>query len=408
MRWFLFIIFYILVDIYAFQAVKTLTKSPWLYGLYVFISLAVLAGLIYELTFFGSSKMMKPPKMYFFGIFLAVFVPKLLLVIFMFGEDIIRFFVGIFMKVAGSEQSFYLPSRRKFVSTVALGIAAIPFASLLYGMVQGKYNFQVLKYALEFDDLPDEFDGFTITQISDVHSGSFDNRHKIEYAVNLVNEQQSDVILFTGDLVNNIVSEMDDWKTLFSTLKAPQGVFSILGNHDYGDYVNWESASAKAENLQKLKILQKEMGWQLLLNENRYIEKNGAKIALVGVENWGANGFKQAGDLDKACVGISESDFKILMSHDPSHWHEKVKSDSRNFQLTLSGHTHGMQFGIEIPGVIKWSPIQYRYKYWAGIYEEFGRYINVNRGFGYLGYPGRVGIWPEISVIQLKKRQNTV
>jgi predicted MPP superfamily phosphohydrolase len=408
MRWFIFIVIYILVDIYAFQAVKTIAKSPWLHGFYVFISLAVLAGLIYELSFLGSAKMMEPPKMYFFGIFLAVFVPKLIIIVFMFGEDIARFFVGIFMKVAGSDEAQFMASRRKFVSTIALGIAAIPFVSLLYGMIQGKYNYKVLKYALEFDDLPDAFDGFTLTQISDIHSGSFDNRNKIEYAVELINKQQSDAILFTGDLVNNIADEMNDWKQLFSTLKAPQGVFSVLGNHDYGDYVSWKSASEKAENLQKLKSIQKEMGWNLLLNENRYFERDGQKIALVGVENWGENGFKQAGDLDKALEGISDNDFKILMSHDPSHWQSKIKRDPRHFHLTLSGHTHGMQFGIEIPGIIKWSPIKYRYKNWAGIYEEFGRYINVNRGFGFLGYPGRVGIWPEITVIQLKKKQNTV
>lgn len=408
MRWFLFIIIYILVDIYAFQAIRAITKSSWLHGLYVFISLAVLAGLIYELSFLGSAKMMQPPKMYFFGIFLAVFIPKLIIIIFMFGEDIARFFVGLFMKVAGSQETPFMGSRRKFVSTIALGIAAIPFASLIYGMIQGKYNYKVLKYALEFDDLPEEFDGFTLTQISDIHSGSFDNRNKVEYAVNLINEQQSDVILFTGDLVNNIAEEMDDWKQLFSSLKAPNGVFSILGNHDYGDYVKWDSAASQVENLRKLKNIQHEMGWDLLLNENRYIEKNGQKIAVVGVENWGLNGFKQAGDLGKASEGISNTDFKILLSHDPSHWQAQVKEDPRNFQLTLSGHTHGMQFGIEIPGIIKWSPIKYRYQNWAGIYEEFGRYINVNRGFGFLGYPGRVGIWPEITVIQLKKRQNTV
>ncbi|MAB39084.1 MAG: phosphoesterase [Aequorivita sp.] len=408
MRWFIFIVIYILVDIYAFQALKTVAKSPWLHGLYVFISLAVLAGLIYELSFLGSAKMMEPPKMYFFGIFLAVFVPKLIIIVFMFGEDIARFFVGIFMKVAGSDEAQFMASRRKFVSTIALGIAAIPFVSLLYGMIQGKYNYKVLKYALEFDNLPEAFDGFTLTQISDIHSGSFDNQNKVEYAVNLINEQQSDVILFTGDLVNNIADEMNDWKALFSTLKAPEGVFSVLGNHDYGDYVKWESASEKFENLQNLKNLQKEMGWNLLLNENRYLQRSGQKIALIGVENWGENGFKQAGDLDKACEGISKDDFKILMSHDPSHWQAKVKDDPRHFHLTLSGHTHGMQFGIEIPGILKWSPIKYRYKNWAGIYEEFGRYINVNRGFGFLGYPGRVGIWPEITVIQLKKKQNTV
>lgn len=408
MRWFLFIIFYILVDIYAFQAIRTLTKNPWIYGLYVFISLAILAALIYQISSMGAGKVLDINTMYVFGIFLTVFVPKLLIVIFMFSEDIGRFFVGIFMKVAGSTDEPFMASRRKFVSTIALGIAAIPFASLLYGMIKGKYNYKVLKYSLEFDDLPNEFDGFTLTQISDIHSGSFDNHHKVEYAVNLINEQQSDVILFTGDLVNNVADEMEEWKALFSTLKAPQGVFSVLGNHDYGDYVQWESASEKAENLQKLKAIQEEMGWNLLLNENKYFERNGQKIALVGVENWGENGFKQAGDLDKACEGISDNDFKILMSHDPSHWQSVVKNDPRHFHLTLSGHTHGMQFGIEIPGIIKWSPIKYRYKNWAGIYEEFGRYINVNRGFGFLGYPGRVGIWPEISVIQLKKRQNNV
>ncbi len=408
MRWFIFIVVYILIDIYAFQAVRTVVKSPWLQGLYFFVSLSVLAGLIYEISFVASSRMMESPKMYVFGVFLAIFLPKLIIVIFMFGEDIGRFFVGLYLKINGSNETSFMPSRRKFVSTLALGIAAIPFASLLYGMFQGRYNYKVLKYSLAFDDLPEEFDGFTLTQISDIHSGSFDNYNKVEYAVNLINEQKSDVILFTGDLVNDTADEMNDWKALFSTLKAPQGVFSILGNHDYGDYISWESATAKAENLQKLKTIQQEMGWNLLLNESRYIEKNGAKIALIGVENWGENGFKQAGDLTKACETINTKDFKILMSHDPSHWQSQVKDDPRHFQLTLSGHTHGMQFGIEIPGIIKWSPIKYQYKNWAGIYEEFGRYINVNRGFGYLGYPGRVGIWPEITVIQLKKKQNPV
>lgn len=408
MRWVLFIVIYILVDLYAFQALRTVTKSPLFHWLYFIVSLGVLAGLFYELSFMGTGKMMQPPRMYFFGIFLAVFVPKLIIILFMFGEDIGRFFIGIFMKVAGSSETPFMGSRRKFVSTLALGIAAIPFASLIYGMVYGKYNYKVIKYALEFDDLPEQFHGFTITQLSDIHSGSFDNRHEVEYAINLANEQKSDMLVFTGDLVNNIADELDPWKELFSTLKAPYGVFSVLGNHDYGDYAQWGNEKDKEKNLQKLKDLQNEMGWDLLLNDNRIIEKNGQRIALVGVENWGLNGFKQAGDLDKACLGITKEDFKIVMSHDPSHWQAQIKDDPRNFQLTLSGHTHGMQFGIEIPGVVKWSPIKYRYKNWAGVYEEFGRYINVNRGFGFLGYPGRVGIWPEISVIQLKKKQNAV
>jgi predicted MPP superfamily phosphohydrolase len=272
-------------------------------------------------------------------------------------------------------------------------------------MYRGKYNYKVLKYALEFDDLPDEFDGYTLTQISDIHSGSFDNAHKIEYAVNLINKQQSDIIVFTGDLVNNVAAEMDRWKDLFGTLQAKDGVYSVLGNHDYGDYVNWESQTAKEENLGKLKKIQREMGWNLLLNEHAHIHRSESRISLIGVENWGEGGFKKAGDLERATFGLTKDDFKILLSHDPSHWQAKVKQDPKHFQLTLSGHTHGMQFGIEIPGWIKWSPVKYRYENWAGIYEELGRYLNVNRGFGYLGYPGRVGIWPEITVIKLKKRR---
>ena len=408
MRWVLFIAFYVLVDIYAFQAVRTLSKNPWLHWSYFIVSAGVLAGLYYELSFVGTGKMMEPPKMYFFGIFLAVFVPKLVVIIFMFGEDIARFFTGIFMKVAGSQETPFMASRRKFVSTIAWGIAALPFASLLYGMIHGKYNYKVLKYALEFDDLPEAFDGYAITQLSDIHSGSFDNPKKVEYAINLANEQGSDVIAITGDLVNNKADELLRWKALFSTLKARDSVFSILGNHDYGDYVNWESESQKEQNFEQMKTLQKEMGWSLLMNESRYIKRNDEKIVIIGMENWGLNGFKQVGDLDKACEDISDTDFKIVLSHDPSHWQAQIKEDPRNFHLTLSGHTHGMQFGIEIPGYFKWSPIKYRYENWAGIYEEFGRYINVNRGFGFLGYPGRVGIWPEITVIQLKKKQNAV
>ncbi len=365
--------------------------------------------LIYQLTAGSSTRTMTPERMYVFGIFLAVFVPKLILIIFMFGEDLFRVFAGLFSKMGISDTSegFHIPSRRKFLSVVALGIAAIPFTTLLYGMYKGKYNYKVLKYALEFDDLPEGFDGYTITQISDIHSGSFDNANMVSYAVDLVNAQKSDAIFFTGDLVNNLAEEMHRWKDVFSLLKAKDGVFSVLGNHDYGDYVRWESEAAQAENLSELKQLQRDMGWDLLLNEHRTLERNGDAIKLIGVENWGAGGFKKAGDLNKASEGVDANDFKILLSHDPSHWQEQVKQDDRNFQLTLSGHTHGMQFGIEIPGWFKWSPVKYRYENWAGIYEEFGRYINVNRGFGFIGYPGRVGIWPEITVIQLKKRRTT-
>jgi hypothetical protein len=338
------------------------------------------------------------------GLVLALLIGKIILTLFMFGEDVSRFLIaGYQILVPPSTSSFGLSSRRLFLSQIALGIAAIPFASLLYGMYQGKYNYKVLKYSLYFEDLPEAFDRYRITQISDIHSGSFDNKKKIEYAVGLINEQESDTILFTGDLVNNLAVEMDPWISVFSKIEAKDGVFSILGNHDYGDYVAWESDKARLDNVQAVKNVHSKMGWDLLLNEHRFIQKGGQRIALVGVENWGSGGFKKLGDLDLAGRGLSPEEFKILLSHDPSYWQEKIKSDPNNYQLTLSGHTHGMQFGIEIPGWFKWSPIQYRYENWAGIYEEFGRYINVNRGFGYLAYPGRVGIWPEISVIELRK-----
>lgn len=406
LRWIIILVIFLAIDIYAFQAFRTLFKSSWVQWCYFLVSLLFLGALVYQFTMRADSRQMSHGTMYFFGTFLAFIVLKLVLVIFMFGEDIIRLAVGLFSKMGGSEGAFEIPSRRKFISSIALGIAAIPFTSLLVGMFRGKYNYKVLRYVLEFDDLPEAFDGYTLTQISDVHSGSFDNEDKVSYGIDLINQQASDVILFTGDLVNNVADEMLPWKKYFAKLTAKNGVYSVLGNHDYGDYVQWDSQEKKVANLQALIALQKEMGWRLLLNENVTLSKDGASIKLIGVENWGAGGFKKAGDLSKACEGISKTDFKILMSHDPSHWAEQVKEDDRNFHLTLSGHTHGMQFGIEIPGWFKWSPVKYRYENWAGIYEEFGRYINVNRGFGFIGYPGRVGIWPEITVIELKKRRH--
>jgi predicted MPP superfamily phosphohydrolase len=407
MRWIIFIIIFIIIDFYAFQAVKTLTKKRWIHYLHILVSVLIVGNFIYQFVQASEGRVLTPAKSYAFGFLLTLFALKLVIVPILFGEDIFRFLTGTYNKFFSSKDSFHIPSRRRFVSQIALGLAALPFTSLLYGMYKGKYNFKVLKYVLEFDDLPDGFDGYQITQISDIHSGSFDNAAKIRYGVDLINEQRSDVILFTGDLVNNKADEMDPWVDTFKKLEANDGKYAILGNHDYGDYVDWASAEAKEQNMEKLKRTHKEMGFDLLLNENRTLEKNGSKINLVGVENWGAGGFKKAGDLQKAANGIGKKDFKILMSHDPSHWESEVKGHDDHYHLTLSGHTHGLQFGIEIPGWIKWSPVKWRYKYWAGIYEEAGRFINVNRGFGFLAYPGRVGIWPEISVITLKKISKT-
>ena len=406
LRWVLFILFYLFISFYGFQAIKTITKSVWLHYLFIAIALLIAGNFIIQFTVYSEGRVLNPAKSYAFGFILAFMSFNLVLLPILLGEDILRFILGLYDKLVTKNEAFYMPSRRKFVSQIALGLAAIPLTSLLYGMYRGKYRFKVLNYTLHFEDLPEAFDGYKITQISDIHSGSFDNREKIEYGVNLINEQQSDAILFTGDMVNNKSSEMEPWKGLFGKLTAKDGVYSILGNHDYGDYVSWPTPEAKTKNLEDLVKLQKGMGYNLLLNESKFIEKDGQRIAIVGVENWGRGGFKKAGDLKKATQNVNAEDFKILMSHDPSHWEDEVIQDDYHYHLTLSGHTHGMQFGIEIPGWIKWSPIKWRYKYWAGIYKEMGQYINVNRGFGYLGYPGRVGIWPEITVIELKRGSN--
>ena len=408
LRWIVFIVIYIAFGIYALQALKTVTRYPWVSYLFIGISFLVLGNFIYQFTFGEvEGRVLSRQKSYAFGFLIAMITFQLITIIFLFSEDIFRLLSGSYYRLFGGTKEFGLPERRRFLSIIAMGIAAIPFSALLYGMYKGKYNFKVLKYNLEFDDLPDAFDGYQITQISDVHSGSFDNRKKIEYAIELINQQKSDVLFFTGDMVNNMVEEMYPWADLFATLEAKDGKFSILGNHDYGDYVSWDTPEAKTKNLKDLISLQKEIGFDLLLNESRYLQKGTDRIALVGVENWGRGGFKKAGDLKKAASAISKNDFKILLSHDPSHWEDVVINDDYHYHLTLSGHTHGMQFGIEIPGWIKWSPIKWRYTYWAGIYKELGQFINVNRGFGFLGYPGRVGIWPEISVITLKKKSVT-
>lgn len=408
-RWIVVVFVVLLVELYAFQAFKTLFRTRGILIGYALISLVVLLFILYSFLKFDRSVGQTSQSMTAMGLLLLVFIPKLIITLFLFGEDIYRLCataIQYFTQASVTESA--IPARRKFVSQIALGIAAIPFLSLIYGIFEGKYNFKVIKQTIFFDDLPDNFDGFTITQISDVHSGSFDNPEKISYAIDLINEQGSDMVLFTGDIVNAHADEMLPWIETFKKIKTPAfGKYSVLGNHDYGEYLTWPSLQAKDANFAAIKDLHRQIDFELLLNEHRFITKGTDRIALVGVENWGHN-FKQAGDLGKASEGLTAEDFKVLMSHDPSHWEYEVKKAAKNFQLTLSGHTHGMQFGIEIPGVFKWSPVQYVYKQWAGLYEEFGRYIYVNRGFGFHAYPGRVGIWPEITVLELKKGKKIV
>ncbi|CAM1334203.1 metallophosphoesterase [Tenacibaculum aestuariivivum] len=404
-RWLLTIIIIglviIIFETYAFQAIITITKNKFVRYGWLFISFLAYTHFFYVLISSDKSSGQTLQFQLALGMLVVVLLPKLLILLVLLGEDIFRW-IQKGISYLSYNDTKPLAGRRTFVAKIALGIAAIPLTGLLYGIVKGKYNYKVIKYQLSFKDLPDAFDGFTITQVTDIHSGSFTDKKEISYGVDLINEQKSDMILFTGDLVNNFAYEMDNWIDVFKQLKAPVGKYSILGNHDYGDYSKWKDPEDKIANFKAIKNLHPKIGFDLLLNENRYIEKDGQKIALVGVENWG-RGFNKAGDLKKASEGINKNDFKILMSHDPSHWESKIKKDDFNYQLTLSGHTHGLQFGIEIPGWIKWSPSQYVYKQWAGLYQEYGRYINVNRGFGYHAFPGRVGIWPEITVIELKK-----
>jgi predicted MPP superfamily phosphohydrolase len=391
----------VLVEIYTFQAFKTVSKSKIVRYSFLLLSVAVYINFFITILTYSRSDGQTPQFQMAMGLLLTISIPKLVVIMLLFGEDFYRWILKLISAISNGETKS-LVGRRKFISQLALGLAAIPFTAFIYGIIQGKYNYKVIKHQLIFDDLPEAFDGYTITQISDIHSGSFTNKEKIQYGVDLINEQKSDLMLFTGDIVNNKADEMNDWIAIFSQLEAKEGKYSILGNHDYGDYMDWKNPEDKVKNFQDVKEVHKKIGFDLLLDEHRYLEKDGQKIALLGVENWG-KGFNQAGDLQRASANIKKEDFKILMSHDPSHWEYKVKQDDFNYQLTLSGHTHGLQMGIEIPGWFKWSPSKYVYKQWAGLYQEFGRYINVNRGFGYHAFPGRVGIWPEITVIELKK-----
>jgi len=409
MRWIISILFFLIFQWYSYQAIKTFTSNRWLLFAYFLFVIMVVGNLLFYTVVLERSTSNEPRLMYAIGFFISLFVFQILVTILLLGEDIFRIPQGIYAYFSKMpDQVQFLPQRRKLISQIAIGLAAIPFASLLYGMFRGKYNFKVLSYKLEYDDLPEAFEGFKIAQISDIHSGSFDSPKKVQYGVDLVNAQDADVVFFTGDLVNNRAEEILPWIQTFKKINAKHGVYSILGNHDYGDYSPWESPEAKKKNMEDLKKAQKKMSWDLLLNESRFIEKQGQRIAILGVENWGSGGFKKAGDLNKALSNVAAEDFKILMSHDPSHWEAEVIPHPFNIHLTLSGHTHGMQFGIEIPGWVKWSPIKWRYKQWAGIYEKLNQRLNVNRGFGYLAYPGRVGIWPEVTVITLNRTKTSI
>ncbi|PAW94890.1 phosphohydrolase [Mucilaginibacter sp. MD40] len=402
----------LLMDWYVFNGLRTLTADwqsrvarlalPW--G-FLIISVGVTVVFLLGINSLNSARGMTPFHEWMLSLFLTFFVTKLVFCIVLSLGDLGRFIYGISHNISSERKPGepYFPARRKFISEIAVLLAAIPFASFFYAMFRGKYDYKVHRQTIYYDELPEAFDGFTITQLSDIHSGSFDNVDAMQRGIDLAKAQKSDLFVFTGDLVNNAAWEIEQYIDRFSQIKAPFGQFSILGNHDYGDYIQWDSEQAKRDNLEKLKRHHAELGYRLLLDENVQLEKNGQKIALIGVQNWG-RGFIQIGNLEKALQGVDDKAFKVLLSHDPTHWEDKVRYHKTDIHLTLSGHTHGAQFGVETAG-FRWSPVQYRYLDWAGLVKQNNRHLYVNRGFGFLAFSGRLGIWPEITVITLKKRQ---
>ena len=400
------------MDAYVYFALqKSIDKHKWKHFFRIIYLVSVVFGYI-GFYYLFSNFTLKPlyvtqmPNL-FVGFFFSFFVFKLLLILFFLSEDLVRLakmFLSLIINLFQTNKvNANRPGRRNFIRQAGLFVAAIPFTSMLYGITMGKYNFKVTKLSLSFKNLPKAFEGFKIVQISDIHSGSFDNREAILDGIEMINRQQADLILFTGDLVNNDSREIEPFMDDFKNLRAREGVYSVLGNHDYGDYKTWNSEKEKLDNMELLYDYHDKMGFKLLNNDNASIRRGGEEIGIYGVENWGNPPFPQKGDLDRALRGREELGFKILMSHDPTHWDKKVIDHPTHFDLTLSGHTHGMQFGVEIPG-FKWSPIKYVYPQWAGLYEKAEQFLYVNRGFGFLGFPGRVGIWPEITVIELSKK----
>jgi uncharacterized protein len=409
-----FIIFFLIItaiEVYFLQAVRTFVrdysdnkKYAILYTAYFIFALNFILGII---------SIFYPPNLWSHFLRYVSAGCLILVVCKLFGinlliDDLVRLSRWVYALFTTKEATEVAAagapiSRLKFFSQLAMAFTIVPAIGFIYGVVRGAYKYRVHKVTVPSADLPEAFHGFKIVQLSDIHTGSFLDNGPLHRAFDIVMQQGADMILVTGDLVNNEAKETIGYEEVYTKLKAPHGVFSVLGNHDYGDYVKWNTPAEKLANLEELKRVQEGCGWKLLINEHVPVEKNGEKIALLGVENWGSSmHFPKYGKLDQAHAGTQDYSFKILMSHDPSHWDKQVSTEYRDINLTLSGHTHGMQMGIEIPG-FKWSPVKYLYKYWAGLYRQNEQYLYVNRGLGFLGYPGRLGIWPEITVIELQK-----
>lgn len=409
------------IDIYIYLAIRgtniSWSKSKLFTILWWSYSVLLIIGVIISIKFDIRLTARAIVLVAFFITFVSKFVYMLVLLIDDFRRGLIwskRYFYRLTKKPAPAEINKKTPlekkskiSRSDFLAKSGIAIAAVPFAGLSWGILGGAYDYRIRNQKIYLPNLPSAFHGMTIAQISDVHSGSFYNKKAVIGGVEIIMGQKPDAVFFTGDLVNNLASELNDYKDVFSKIKAPLGVYSILGNHDYGEYhFGKEPSAAKAKNLELVKKAQQEMGWDLLLNENRRLKVDNEEIAVLGVENWGKGRFPRYGDIDKALQNTDDIPVKFLLSHDPSHWRGQIL-DRPDIDVMFSGHTHGMQFGVRAEH-FQWSPVQYLYQEWAGLYQEKHQQLYVNVGFGFLGYPGRVGMLPEITIFELVKGSNPI
>lgn len=392
----------VLLDTYVFFVLRSVTQhfSSVMRNALLITHCAL--SLVTILLLFSVEHIHGTIRYYIFSILMGVIIAKVIMVIFFLLDDSRRAVAWSAKKIRHTQGDELIISRSAFLSWLGLTLGTVFFGSILLG-ITNRYNYRIIRQRIKFPNLPPSFQGLRIAHISDIHCGSFNNTGAVARGIEMIMQQKPDLILFTGDLVNDRAIELKNYKQIFAKLKAPLGVYSILGNHDYGDYHQWDSPREKQKNLEDLKNIQKEMGWRLLMNEHVVFERNGENIALIGIENWSAKArFPKYGRLSQAYAGTEQMPFKILMSHDPSHWDAEVNTQYKDIDLTLSGHTHGMQFGVEI-GRLRWSPVQYVYNQWGGKYTKGNQVLYVNRGFGFLGYMGRVGIKPEITVIELER-----